>query len=295
VPTCCDHCRPNIPTTRPFEGLLIVRPEGRLFFANAQQVGEDQIRALVEQYKPRVLALDMSRVPDIEYSALQMLMEGEKRATEQAPCAVAGRAQPGRARSGATLRAGRQTGPLSACCTMLARRSSVSWPEKSKRVANHDSRQSGLRCAHAEIGRDAPSGSPTEAFFRELSFFRPRGKGERPGRRARRQEGAGHRNRQQPVDRLWLRARFPRPRRQRRDDLSQRKSKPYTQALADHLGVDPALYLPCDVRIPGQLEAVFEAIEQGPGASSTSACTRLPSRHARICTAASPTARATDS
>ncbi|MEF8755400.1 MAG: enoyl-ACP reductase FabI [Accumulibacter sp.] len=40
------------------------------------------------------------------------------------------------------------------------------------------------------------------------------------------------------------------------------KSKQYTQALADHLGVDPALYLPCDVRIPGQLEAVFEAIEK---------------------------------
>ena len=40
------------------------------------------------------------------------------------------------------------------------------------------------------------------------------------------------------------------------------KSKPYTQALADHLGVDPALYLPCDVRIPGQLEAVFAAIEK---------------------------------
>jgi hypothetical protein len=29
-----------------------------------------------------VLAVDMSRVPDIEYSALQMLMEGEKRTTE---------------------------------------------------------------------------------------------------------------------------------------------------------------------------------------------------------------------
>ena len=40
------------------------------------------------------------------------------------------------------------------------------------------------------------------------------------------------------------------------------KSKTYTQALADHLGVDPALYLPCDVRIPGQLDAVFEAIEK---------------------------------
>jgi enoyl-[acyl-carrier protein] reductase I len=38
------------------------------------------------------------------------------------------------------------------------------------------------------------------------------------------------------------------------------KSKPYTQPLADHLGVDPELYLPCDVRVPGQLEAVFEAI-----------------------------------
>ncbi|MBL8375052.1 SDR family oxidoreductase, partial [Accumulibacter sp.] len=40
------------------------------------------------------------------------------------------------------------------------------------------------------------------------------------------------------------------------------KSKPYTQALSDHLGVDPALYLPCDVRGPGQLEAVFAAIEK---------------------------------
>jgi len=29
-----------------------------------------------------VLAIDMSRVPDIEYSALQALIEGEKRTTE---------------------------------------------------------------------------------------------------------------------------------------------------------------------------------------------------------------------
>src|SRR4029453_5243188 len=65
-----------------FEGLLIVRPEGRLFFVNAQNVAE-QIKAMVMQYKPRALALDMSRVPDIEYSALQALMEGEQRATER--------------------------------------------------------------------------------------------------------------------------------------------------------------------------------------------------------------------
>jgi MFS superfamily sulfate permease-like transporter len=30
-----------------------------------------------------VVALDMSRVPDIEYSALQALVEGQKRATER--------------------------------------------------------------------------------------------------------------------------------------------------------------------------------------------------------------------
>jgi SulP family sulfate permease len=72
---------PEHPDDETFEGLLIVRPEGRLFFVNSQYVS-DQIRALVAQHKPRVLALDLSRVPDLEYSALQMLMEGEKRASE---------------------------------------------------------------------------------------------------------------------------------------------------------------------------------------------------------------------
>jgi MFS superfamily sulfate permease-like transporter len=74
---------PENPDDETFEGLLIVRPEGRLYFVNAQRVGE-QIDALVAQHKPRVLALDMSRVTDIEYSALQALMEGrEARATER--------------------------------------------------------------------------------------------------------------------------------------------------------------------------------------------------------------------
>ncbi|MGH7794856.1 MAG: SulP family inorganic anion transporter [Candidatus Binatia bacterium] len=73
---------PEYPDDETFEGLLIVRPEGRLFFVNAQYVA-DQIRALVTEHNPRVLALDMSRVPDIEYSALQMLIESDKRATER--------------------------------------------------------------------------------------------------------------------------------------------------------------------------------------------------------------------
>jgi anti-anti-sigma factor len=64
-----------------FEDLLIVRPEGRLFFVNAQNV-TDQVSALVAQQRPRVLVLDLSRVPDIEYSALQALTEGEKRAAD---------------------------------------------------------------------------------------------------------------------------------------------------------------------------------------------------------------------
>ena len=72
---------PEHPDDETFEGLLIVRPEGRLFFLNAQFVAE-RIRALRAQYQPKVVVLDMSRVPDIEYSALQMMIEGEKLARE---------------------------------------------------------------------------------------------------------------------------------------------------------------------------------------------------------------------
>jgi len=71
---------PEHPDDETFDGLLILRPEGRLFFANADSVAE-QIDALVTQHHPRVVAIDMSRVPDIEYSALAALIEGEKRAT----------------------------------------------------------------------------------------------------------------------------------------------------------------------------------------------------------------------
>jgi len=37
------------------------------------------MKALIAQHQPRVLVLDMSGVPDIEYSALQMMVEGEQR------------------------------------------------------------------------------------------------------------------------------------------------------------------------------------------------------------------------
>lgn len=73
---------PDHPDDETIDGLLIVRPEGRLFFLNAQNVA-DQISALLAKYRPRVLVLDMSRVPDIEFSALQMMIEREKRSKDQ--------------------------------------------------------------------------------------------------------------------------------------------------------------------------------------------------------------------
>lgn len=47
-----------------------MRPEGRLFFVNTQDVAE-QIAGLVAQHEPQVLTLDMSRVPDLDYAALR--------------------------------------------------------------------------------------------------------------------------------------------------------------------------------------------------------------------------------
>jgi high affinity sulfate transporter 1 len=73
---------PEHPDDEIFEGLLIARPEGRIFFANAESIAE-QVRALIKQYRPRVVALDMSRVPDIEYSALRLLLDLDRRAAQQ--------------------------------------------------------------------------------------------------------------------------------------------------------------------------------------------------------------------
>lgn len=64
------------PTDETWPGLLIVRVEGRLFFANAQRVG-DRIWPLIEQASPSVLVIDCSSIIDIEYTALKMLAEAE--------------------------------------------------------------------------------------------------------------------------------------------------------------------------------------------------------------------------
>lgn len=69
---------PEHPEDETFPGLLLLRPEGRMFFANAEQIGQ-KVSRLVEEKDPRVVALDFRAVPDVEYTALKMIIEGEKR------------------------------------------------------------------------------------------------------------------------------------------------------------------------------------------------------------------------
>ena len=64
------------PEDETWQGLLMVRVEGRVFFANAQRVG-DRLWTLIEQAKPSVVVIDCSSIIDIEYTALKMLGEAE--------------------------------------------------------------------------------------------------------------------------------------------------------------------------------------------------------------------------
>ena len=98
------------PDDETWPGLLILRIEGRLFFANAQRVG-DKMRPLVEQAKPSVVLLDCSAVFDIEYTALKMLIEGGRAAAPGRHRAVAGGAQSGGAGGRPALEAGRDARP----------------------------------------------------------------------------------------------------------------------------------------------------------------------------------------
>jgi anti-anti-sigma factor len=70
------------PEDETFPGLLMIQVEGRVFFVNAERIAE-KVRALADEAKPRVVALDLSGVPDLEYTALKMLIEGEKRQRER--------------------------------------------------------------------------------------------------------------------------------------------------------------------------------------------------------------------
>jgi high affinity sulfate transporter 1 len=62
-------------------GLLILRTEGRMHFASSPRATEKML-ALIEERQPRVIILECSAVPDIEYTALKILAENEQKLRE---------------------------------------------------------------------------------------------------------------------------------------------------------------------------------------------------------------------
>ncbi len=69
------------PEDEAFPGLLLVRPEGGIYFANVHRL-EQQLRSFIEEFKPRVLVLHMRAVPELEYTALRVLTDGEEKLRE---------------------------------------------------------------------------------------------------------------------------------------------------------------------------------------------------------------------
>ena len=72
---------PEHPEDETYPGVLLLRPEGAIYFANAPRLGHE-MRALIAEFTPRVLVLDLSAVPDMEYTALMMLTDGEEQVRE---------------------------------------------------------------------------------------------------------------------------------------------------------------------------------------------------------------------
>ncbi len=68
-----EHPEDEIPP-----GLLIARPEGRIYFVNVGNVGS-KLQAMLKEHAPQVVLLDCSAMPGIEYTALKMLVEAEER------------------------------------------------------------------------------------------------------------------------------------------------------------------------------------------------------------------------
>jgi sulfate permease, SulP family len=70
------------PDDETFPGLLLIRLEGRVFFANADRI-QQKMKLLVDESRPKIVAVDLSAVMDLEYTALKALIEGERKARER--------------------------------------------------------------------------------------------------------------------------------------------------------------------------------------------------------------------
>jgi len=66
------------PDDETWPGLLILRPQGRIYFANAERVG-DRMWEHFEREEPSIVLLDLAAVSDIEYTALAMMTAGEEK------------------------------------------------------------------------------------------------------------------------------------------------------------------------------------------------------------------------
>lgn len=73
---------PEHPEDEAIAGLLIARPEGRVYFGNAANVGT-KLMALRKAADPKVILLDCSAIPGFEYTALKMLVEAEARLRQE--------------------------------------------------------------------------------------------------------------------------------------------------------------------------------------------------------------------
>ena len=66
------------PDDEQWPGLLMLRTEGRLFFANAERIA-DLLWSHVERAQPQVLVLDCRAIFDMEYTALKVFAESEEK------------------------------------------------------------------------------------------------------------------------------------------------------------------------------------------------------------------------
>jgi MFS superfamily sulfate permease-like transporter len=72
---------PEHPDDESFPGLLLLRPEGPIFFANAIHIAH-KIEPLIRETLPKVVAVDASGVLDMEYTALKMFAQVAKRQSQ---------------------------------------------------------------------------------------------------------------------------------------------------------------------------------------------------------------------
>ena len=75
-PTSKEH-----PEDETIPGMLLLKPEGAIYFGNAPRLGQE-MRNLINEFHPRVLVMDLSAVPNLEFTALRMLTDGEEKMRE---------------------------------------------------------------------------------------------------------------------------------------------------------------------------------------------------------------------